>query len=318
MSRRLRRPLAVLASVLLTTSLAACGGDDSDDSTINPDAKAGFDAVSISGDFGSNPDVTWKAQMSTDEMDIKTLIEGDGPEVTADDAVLVNFWIGNGFTEEQAFSSYDDNAPESIDLSNKDILPVFSDSLVGETVGSRVAVTVNAEDVFGAAGNPSLGIANKDSVLFVFDVMGPYPIDAPYVEKGVDWTPDLVLDADGLPEAMRFMGRPKPTGELQVATLVEGDGPVIKKDDSILANYLGQAYARPKPFDTNFGSPATKFSLAGGVIEGWTKALTGLTVGSRVMLAIPPELGYGPEGNEGAKIKGTDTIYFLIDVLGAA
>ncbi|MSZ77810.1 MAG: hypothetical protein F2667_11950, partial [Actinobacteria bacterium] len=86
MSRRLRRPLAVLASVLLTTSLAACGGDDSDDSTINPDAKAGFDAVSISGDFGSNPDVTWKAQMSTDEMDIKTLIEGDGPEVTADDA----------------------------------------------------------------------------------------------------------------------------------------------------------------------------------------------------------------------------------------
>lgn len=42
-----------------------------------------------------------------------------------------------------------------------------------------------------------------------------------------------------------------------------------------------------------------------------------MPVGSRVVLVIPPDLGYGPEGNPGAGIKGTDTLYFVVDVLGA-
>ncbi len=44
----------------------------------------------------------------------------------------------------------------------------------------------------------------------------------------------------------------------------------------------------------------------------------GQTVGSRVVVAIPPELGYGKEGNPQAGIKGTDTLYFVVDILGAA
>ena len=54
------------------------------------------------------------------------------------------------------------------------------------------------------------------------------------------------------------------------------------------------------------------------LVEGWQQALVGKTVGSRVVIAVPPRLGYGAEGNEGAGIRGTDTIYFLIDVLGRA
>ena len=37
---------------------------------------------------------------------------------------------------------------------------------------------------------------------------------------------------------------------------------------------------------------------------------------SRVILAIPPELGYGKKGS--GDIKGTDTMYFVIDVLAKA
>jgi peptidylprolyl isomerase len=33
---------------------------------------------------------------------------------------------------------------------------------------------------------------------------------------------------------------------------------------------------------------------------------------------VPPRLGYGAEGNADAGIGGTDTIYFLIDILGRA
>ena len=40
-------------------------------------------------------------------------------------------------------------------------------------------------------------------------------------------------------------------------------------------------------------------------------------MGSRVLLAVPPELGYGKDGNKDAGIKGTDTLYFVVDMLAA-
>jgi len=35
------------------------------------------------------------------------------------------------------------------------------------------------------------------------------------------------------------------------------------------------------------------------------------------MLVIPPADGYGSAGNSSAGIKGTDTLVFVIDILGA-
>ncbi len=55
----------------------------------------------------------------------------------------------------------------------------------------------------------------------------------------------------------------------------------------------------------------------GTVVKGWDDGLVGQTVGSRVLLAIPPELGYGKTGNEDAGISGTDTLYFVVDILAA-
>ena len=50
---------------------------------------------------------------------------------------------------------------------------------------------------------------------------------------------------------------------------------------------------------------------------GWDERLVGRTVGSRVILEIPPNKGYGAKGNKDAGIKGTDTLFFVVDILGA-
>ncbi len=42
-----------------------------------------------------------------------------------------------------------------------------------------------------------------------------------------------------------------------------------------------------------------------------------MPVGSRVLLVIPPADGYGKAGNSSAGIKGTDTLVFVVDILGA-
>ena len=37
-----------------------------------------------------------------------------------------------------------------------------------------------------------------------------------------------------------------------------------------------------------------------------------------MILEIPPAEGYGEEGNPHAGIKGTDTLFFVVDILGVS
>ncbi len=43
----------------------------------------------------------------------------------------------------------------------------------------------------------------------------------------------------------------------------------------------------------------------------------GQTIGSQVLLVIPPADGYGTSGNSQAGISGTDTLVFVVDLLDA-
>ena len=54
------------------------------------------------------------------------------------------------------------------------------------------------------------------------------------------------------------------------------------------------------------------------MIKGWDSTLVGQHVGAEVVLAIPPKDGYGSKGSPQAGIKGTDTLYFVVDIVGAA
>ena len=54
----------------------------------------------------------------------------------------------------------------------------------------------------------------------------------------------------------------------------------------------------------------------GVVIAGWDEGLVGRQIGSRVLLSIPSELGYGERGVPQAGIRGGDTLVFVIDIVG--
>ena len=77
----------------------------------------------------------------------------------------------------------------------------------------------------------------------------------------------------------------------------------------------GRSSTPPGSGTSRSASPSA--SQPSQVIPGWDKGLVGQTVGSRVMLVIPPADGYGKTGNSQAGIKGTDTLVFVVDVLGA-
>ena len=110
----------------------------------------------------------------------------------------------------------------------------------------------------------------------------------------------------------------EPSSELEVEVLQAGDGVTTEAGDLLVVHYLGQVWDGAI-FDTSYdrGSP---FAFALGsrrVIQGWDVGLAGRQVGSRVVLSIPPFLGYGSEGNPAAGIGGEDTLVFVVDILGA-
>ena len=121
-----------------------------------------------------------------------------------------------------------------------------------------------------------------------------------------------------LPEATGTFGE-KPTltfpatvapTELEVVVLEPGDGDLV-------VNYLGQTWGGAI-FDNSYdrGTPISFPIGLGAVIAGWDEGLVGRQIGSRLLLSIPPRLGYGTRGMPAAGIKGTDTLVFVVDIVG--
>lgn len=85
--------------------------------------------------------------------------------------------------------------------------------------------------------------------------------------------------------------------------------------DTAVLHYSGWTWGGEQ-FDSswNSGAPATFPITNDGLIEGFVLGLEGVTVGSQVVVVIPPELGYG-DNAQGA-IPAGSTLIFVIDVLG--
>lgn len=314
MSALRRLPVLVPVLLSLSLSLAACG----EDPVPAEPTKERLNAVEITGEVGDEPVVTWASQMSAGKIESETLVTGEGAKLEDGDQVLAHLWIGNGFTESKAFSTHDEDATAEL-VTIDDQLPPFLAEIKGATIGSRIAVTSSAEAAFGAAGNAQLGIGNKDSVLVIIDLAsglddGPTGTRPP----APAWVPPLEF-SKGVISGFDFEGVPEPTPDLQKAVLFEGDGAVVEKGNAVVVRYLGQVYGGKKPFDENFSGAPTSFAIGtGAVIKGWDQTLVNTTVGTRMVIAVPPDLGYGEEGNPDAGIKRTDTLYFVIDVLATA
>jgi peptidylprolyl isomerase len=290
--------------------LVSCGDDEGGSATDS----GGFDKVSVSGDFGKSIEVKYDSRVEVDEISTEVLSEGDGPEVADGDQVMVHLYLGNGFTQQQALNTYESGEPEQVTVDEKQLSEVFLAALTGHPIGSRVAVLAPAEKAFGEAGNAQLDIGNKDTVLVVADIIEefqpPEAVDVPKSEM-----PRLIIE-NGDPAGFDFTGIPEPKAddELKRTILEEGDGKTVTQEMTVTADYLGQVYEGDKPFDESYSKKPVPFSLT-EVVQGWTFGLSDVKVGSRVLLAVPPDLGYGTQ--EQPNIPANSTLYFVVDIVSA-
>ncbi len=310
----LRRTAAALVAALVLTGTAACG-DDSDAS-----GGENITGVSVSGALGKEPKVTTK-KFDVKKLTSAELVVGDGDEI--DEKSVVSARIGIFDSDGKLVQgNYDANEPQQIDLASE-TGPAVKE-LIGSHIGSRVAVAAPVTDVAGAQGAPQVGLEPDESMLFVFDILKALPpVPTGPEGKAVDPPADAPkVEADGdKVTGLDFSSAPKkqPT-KLQVIPLVEGTGPAVKEGDNLKVNYFGAVWGKgDKPFDSSFerGSPADFQLSKGSLIDGWVQGLVGIKQGSRVMLVIPADLGYGDAGQP-PDIPGGATLVFVIDVLQAS
>jgi peptidylprolyl isomerase len=105
--------------------------------------------------------------------------------------------------------------------------------------------------------------------------------------------------------------------ELEVVVLSRGNGDLVEAGDDLVVHYLGQSWGG-HVFDNSYdrGSSIGFLIGVGAVIGGWDEGLVGQQIGSRVLLSVPPHLGYGDRGVPAAGIKGGDTLVFVVDIVG--
>jgi FKBP-type peptidyl-prolyl cis-trans isomerase FklB len=96
---------------------------------------------------------------------------------------------------------------------------------------------------------------------------------------------------------------------LQYKVITDGSGPSPAADDTVTVSYEGKLIDGTT-FDK---SDKTQFRV-GGVIHGWTEALTHMKVGSKWQLFIPSALAYGPYGRP-PRIEPNSTLIFTLELL---
>ena len=311
----MRRLLALLA--VLPLLLSACGEEAAESPSAATEAAETGEAgeagpladVTVTGDVGEQPVVEFEPPLQVEETTSAVLVEGDGEPLAEGQQVQAHLLTVDGATGEQIESSYEAERPAGFPMDPEQIRTDLYEALVGVPVGSRVLLALPTST------------DGSSSALVVADILAAEVLPSRAEGTPVDppaGLPTVTLAEDGAPTITLPEG--DPPSELIVQPLVKGDGPVVEQGQQVTVHYTGVTWPGGEVFDSSWekGTPVTFPIGVGQVIEGWDAGLVGQTVGSQVLLVIPPEQGYGEQGQPSAGIEGTDTLVFVVDILGAA
>ncbi len=306
---RLFRVRTVSATLLPLVFLAACssGGD-----------ATGLDAITVGG-TEKIPVVTFEAEpLSVKVTTTKVVTPGRGDKLTKANKVVMAYALFNGKDGKQISNSFGKDKV-LVDLASTTLMAGLIKGLTGQQVGSRFLIGVPPADAFGAKGNAQAGVGPTDTLVYFVHIQSA---STPLAKAGGI----VVQPRTGLPTAIVDGAKPAqitvpktaaPT-KLVVQPLIRGAGAVVTKGQSIRVHYTGVLWKDGKKFDASgdLGGPVDIKIGAGKVIPGWDKGLVGQTVGSRILLVVPPADGYGAAGKP-PSVGPKDTMVFVFDILDA-
>jgi peptidylprolyl isomerase len=160
--------LIISLCVALALAVAGCGGSDDDSST-----QASSDATTTEQSGGdtnldAKPKVTVPDGPAPKELEVVDIVEGDGAEAKAGDAVTVQY-VGVGYDSKEEFdSSWSRNEPATFGLA--EVIAGWGEGIPGMKVGGRRELTIPANLAYGPAGSPPT-IGPNEPLIFVVDLL---------------------------------------------------------------------------------------------------------------------------------------------------
>jgi peptidylprolyl isomerase len=326
-----RRPtaLATTAAALAVGVVLVAGCSSKAKTSASPSGPVPIESnatasATVSGGFGTTPTIKLVSSKPPKVTEVSVVSRGTGDALKVGELAVVDDY-GRTWRSAATFQDTfgDAEPPDTLPVGTGSIaLGGLDRALVGVPVGSRVLVVLPPSAGFGSVTTTlPTGVTKSDTAVLVFDVRAAYAGNAgptgtavgsgggalPTVSGGLTTKPVIAIPKTAAPTA------------LSTTTLIQGSGAVTASGDELVVQYVGQIWASGKEFDSSWSrSLPSGFILGvGELIPGWDKALVGVKVGSRVLLVVPPADGYGSAGQSGAGISGTDTLVFVVDILGA-
>ena len=306
--------ISALPLLLAAFALAGCGSSSS----------SGSAAVSVTGTFGKAPVVKIPSEKAGSKLAVTTVVHGSGQTLTKTEAFVGNYaiYLWSGTSHKLLQSTFKTGQPT---LFSGQLLPGLDKALVGQKMGSRVVAVIPPAEGFGKTGDPSAGIRGTDTLVFVVDMLKDFQPTASVSGTQASAGKGLptVSDTTAAAPTVKIPSGAKPPTKLVSKVLIKGTGPTVAQGDTVVVQYTGVNWRTGQVFDASWkhGTAGQPFGFTIGaspsqVISGWDKGLVGQTVGSRILLVIPPADGYGKTGSPQAGIKGTDTLVFVVDIIG--
>ncbi|AOR35304.1 peptidylprolyl isomerase [Streptomyces fodineus] len=331
-----RRSLLFAAVPAGLVTLAACGDGKSSSGKVSASpspsvssasppkiVEGPLPAITAGTKFGEKPKVAKGPGEPSKNLAVKTLIAGSGRTVAENDFVQANY-LGQIWDTGKVFdNSYDRKSPLVLQLAAGSVIDGWRYALAGRKVGSRIEIAVPPQWGYGKAGEPQAGIKGTDTLVFVIDVIDSFNSKSSAKGKEVPQSdaalPKVATNTDGsVPKVT--VPKSAPPKKLVSTYVLEGDGPELKADQTVLCQFQGLVWDGGQTFQRTYGSGRlSQFALQQmqQAVKGLAEGLTGKKVGSRVLIVVPPELGYGDTPPSGGVIKKGATLVFTVDILAA-
>jgi FKBP-type peptidyl-prolyl cis-trans isomerase len=312
-----RKPLiTLLVATTATLALAGCTSPPQETSACVGSGDAS-NAITVTDTPGADPAVSFTAPLPENSLQRTVVTAGKGEAVKSNDTVGFAYAIydattgtklgGNGFNDPVGNLL-------NVDEEASGLQGIFNRGIACSTAGSRIALAVPASDVAAAFPGHDLKDLTGHGIAIVFDVKSKLAKRASGADQAPqDGFPLVTLDDKGAPTVK--IPSTDPPSDLKIEVLKKGDGPVVAENSMVMAQYQGIVWGTGKVFDQTWDKNAPISLNLVSTVKGFAQGLVGQTVGSQVVIVIPPALGYGEAGNSTAGISGTDTLVFVVDIL---
>lgn len=280
------------------TTEAASDDESTEDATDDDSTAEPADEAEAAPTNPDKPVVEIPDELPT-ELVRTVLDEGTGDPAVVGDTLIVDY-VGVRSVDGVEFDNSYDRTPFPITLGAGSVIQGWEDGLLGAKQGERVQLDIPSELGYGEAARSEVIRENED-LTFVIDVLA------------------LVTAADPA-DAPTEPGVPLSEGALETTfeDLVVGEGDPLEPGMTALIRYVNFRGDNGVAIESNWSADPLQIPYsADQLFPGLYLGMEGMNIGGRRAITIPPDDGFGPDGNpQGGLPAGTDMI-FVIELLGA-